>query len=78
MEDIMAGDDIQVSMSFWYAFQEILESTWWTRVWTLQESILAPRSTVYYGLWSMPFSNLVSAVDNYAQHLGSCCLYIKP
>ncbi|KAI1111531.1 heterokaryon incompatibility protein-domain-containing protein [Nemania sp. NC0429] len=48
------------------AFQSICypKNPWWTRTWTLQESILPPRACIQWGQLSMPWETLESAASN--------------
>ena len=51
----------------------ILESPWWSRVWTVQETVLPPSALVVYGHWSMPWDVLVRSVEVYIHHRNVCC-----
>ncbi|KAL2135714.1 hypothetical protein VTI74DRAFT_7231 [Chaetomium olivicolor] len=43
-------------------------AAWWSRIWVVQEVILAPRSLLFYGSLEMDFSDLVRAAEFIDEH----------
>lgn len=46
---------------------------WWSRIWVVQEIVVATQVTVLYGRVSAPWTMLTQAASNYANHIQSCC-----
>jgi hypothetical protein len=46
------------------AFRALVLNSWWSRIWTVQEVVLPPRSTVMWGPLSVPFEVLELAALN--------------
>ena len=46
------------------AFKGLVLNSWWSRIWTVQEVVLPPRSTVMWGPLSVPFEVLELAALN--------------
>ncbi|KAL7808824.1 HET domain-containing protein [Trichoderma aethiopicum] len=47
------------------ALKALLNVPWWSRIWTVQEAILPPKATVYWGPCSLPWTTLDSASDSF-------------
>ncbi|PTB78820.1 HET-domain-containing protein [Trichoderma longibrachiatum ATCC 18648] len=47
------------------ALKALLNVPWWSRIWTVQEAILLPKATVYWGPCSLPWTTLDSASDSF-------------
>lgn len=46
---------------------------WWTRVWVIQESALAPSLDIIHGTTTVPWTLVVDAAKNLARHSSDCC-----
>ncbi|KAH7310685.1 heterokaryon incompatibility protein-domain-containing protein [Stachybotrys elegans] len=56
------------------ALQPFIDSPWWTRVWTVQESTLPSAASLIYGPVSVDLSLLVNSFESLASHmLADCC-----
>lgn len=63
----------EASYKIFRALENMDTSLWWTRTWVVQELVLAPQATVYYGRFIAPWDMYVTAARNYDAHLGGCC-----
>lgn len=54
---------------------QFLSEGWWTRVWTLQEAVLATRMTYYCGSLTLSDENMLDLVRSYEAHfqIKACC-----
>ncbi|PSN64969.1 HET-domain-containing protein [Corynespora cassiicola Philippines] len=52
---------------------EFLAVPWWSRLWCVQEILLAPDALVVYGSYSVPWDTLRVANMNSRRHYLSCC-----
>ncbi|CAG9988039.1 unnamed protein product [Clonostachys byssicola] len=56
------------------ALRPFYKNPWWTRVWTVQESVLPPKACVHYGPTTLDFLFLLDAFATLAKHvLDDCC-----
>lgn len=55
------------------ALKHLIESQWWNRLWTAQETVLAPKATLIYGCEMQDWATLVDACDTFFRHETSCC-----
>ncbi|KAI0456681.1 heterokaryon incompatibility protein-domain-containing protein [Xylaria acuta] len=55
------------------ALLEIFERSWWSRMWVVQEIVLAREVTVMYGQISAPWEIFASAGLTIERHRTSCC-----
>jgi hypothetical protein len=52
----------------------LAQSSWWERIWTVQEIVLLPAATVYWGSISMPWEILHDAAKFLDRHIfANCC-----
>jgi hypothetical protein len=58
---------IQVLSSF-------IGSSWFTRIWVVQEAILPPKATCLYGPMTFPLDLIMDAADKFTIHTSSCCI----
>ncbi|TVY82063.1 Heterokaryon incompatibility protein 6 OR allele [Lachnellula suecica] len=58
----------------WSGLDKIAHSTWWCRVWTLQEVVLPPEAIVLYGPWRTHWETLTTWRNNFKAHRWKCCL----
>ncbi|KAK3983898.1 heterokaryon incompatibility protein-domain-containing protein [Cladorrhinum sp. PSN332] len=63
--------------------QAIMEQKWWTRIWVIQETVVATKARVYYDRISAPWSMLTQAADTHNKGLlatdsDSVYPYIQP
>ncbi|CAI6335426.1 unnamed protein product [Periconia digitata] len=54
--------------------QRLISSPWWRRIWVVQETVLARKATVQYGILSAPWTMLAKAATRWAQDQHSLCL----
>ncbi|EHK42151.1 hypothetical protein TRIATDRAFT_29129 [Trichoderma atroviride IMI 206040] len=47
------------------AFKTLFHLPWWSRIWTVQEAILPPLATLYWGPCQIPRSTLAKAADSF-------------
>lgn len=57
----------------WNSFVETLQSSWWSRVWCVQEALLPPDATTIFGHWRIPSQTLQMAALNHRKHIRTCC-----
>ncbi|TPX11799.1 uncharacterized protein E0L32_007536 [Thyridium curvatum] len=61
----------------WMDFEPISTSAWWTRAWTVQETILPTRAVLMYGQSTLTWNDLAEFTFNRARHInnysGECC-----
>jgi hypothetical protein len=57
----------------WNSFLEPVRSSWWSRVWCVQEALLPPDATVVFGHWRIPSQTIQIAALNHRQHMRTCC-----
>ena len=55
------------------AVSDLLDKPWWTRVWTLQEAVLAKTLTFLCGPHRLSFEGLVNVSENFFRHNHGCC-----
>jgi len=63
-------------LALWESFLLISKSTWWTRAWTVQETVLPKNSIVLYGNWKTTFETITRARRRRNMHIDStskCC-----
>ncbi|KAM3424160.1 hypothetical protein BST61_g11297 [Cercospora zeina] len=58
----------------WQALQQLLKLAWWSRIWVLQEAILARKATMILGSTSVPSELIHHFCRSYQKHLpaGAC------
>jgi hypothetical protein len=70
------GTELQVHRSWSgvvHAVNTLKKCPWWTRIWVLQEVVLARKATVIYNSVSAPWNMLIDAVNNAWLHDQFCC-----
>ncbi|CAO2658363.1 Nn.00g060860.m01.CDS01 [Neocucurbitaria sp. VM-36] len=56
------------------ALDKLMESSWWRRIWTVQEVILPPNVTIMIGLLQFSWTVLAAAARNFSKHyILRCC-----
>lgn len=55
------------------ALRAFMNRSWWTRRWTVQEAVLPPFSTIYWGEFRYSLDDLVLAADRLYTHSITCC-----
>jgi Heterokaryon incompatibility protein (HET) len=55
------------------ALGQIMRKDWWTRIWVVQEAVLAPQATIIYGRFKCPWEIFASAARCFRQHRLTCC-----
>jgi len=53
--------------------RRMMDQSWWGRQWVIQETVLAPKVTVYYGRYVVPWEMLTVAAKKYQVHRQTCC-----
>lgn len=54
-------------------FEEIVDASWWTRIWVVQETVIAEKVYVKYGLYRIQWDLLVRAAKNIEKHRQQRC-----
>jgi Heterokaryon incompatibility protein (HET) len=54
-----------------YALENILQRSWWKRIWTAQEAFLPNNSVIHVGPYSMPYQTFLEASDVWGDHIRS-------
>lgn len=68
------GGFAQLTMDHIRALGELMDLAWWSRIWTFQEAVLPPSTTVLCGSLQLPWSTLSTAADNFNHHdRNECC-----
>ncbi|EPE25147.1 hypothetical protein GLAREA_11728 [Glarea lozoyensis ATCC 20868] len=52
---------------------KIMETPWWNRQWVIQETVLPPSVSVYYGRYKASWEMFSVAAKNYKVHRQGCC-----
>ena len=52
---------------------QIMRQDWWTRIWVVQEAVLAPQATIIYGRFRCPWEIFASAARWFRLHRLTCC-----
>jgi len=55
------------------AISSMMQSPWWSRIWVIQELVLAPQASIFYGHLTAPWSMVANAAENYERHRSTCC-----
>ncbi|KAJ4376360.1 hypothetical protein N0V83_001643 [Neocucurbitaria cava] len=71
------GDEQLRLMAELRALDKLMRSTWWRRIWTVQEAILPPKVMVMVGWLQVPWATLVAAARSVPKHGLECCLGVK-
>jgi len=50
---------------------------WWSRIWAVQETVLARRATVIYHNFTFPWKSLIKAVHSSKEHDFACCRSLR-
>jgi hypothetical protein len=56
------------------AMDTLGSNSWWTRIWVVQETVLARKATVVYRHITAPWGILTEAAENSVQHDNFCCV----
>ena len=72
-----SGDSAQLSSYPWTslvkALQNFLDAEWWTRVWTIQESVVGKAPTFFYSDAAANWEMILEAVGSLQAHVSDCC-----
>lgn len=55
------------------ALKTFISVPWWTRIWTLQEAVLAQNATIIFNSITAPWPMVAQAVGFLRTHVSSCC-----
>ncbi|KAH8621503.1 hypothetical protein IG631_23823 [Alternaria alternata] len=55
------------------AFITVIESPWWSRMWTVQEAILPKKGLLTHDTWSTSLQTITDCGMNYLHHWTGCC-----
>ncbi|KAL6879278.1 HET domain-containing protein [Trichoderma novae-zelandiae] len=58
-------DNEQKRLAASAALKSVLGVSWWNRIWTVQEAILPPKATIYWGPCALPWTTLDRASDSF-------------
>ncbi|OAL56943.1 hypothetical protein IQ07DRAFT_23029 [Pyrenochaeta sp. DS3sAY3a] len=59
------------------ALDKLMNTSWWHRVWTIQEAILPPKATVIVGWLQFPWNTLAAAAYNFFRHHALECCFVR-
>jgi hypothetical protein len=69
--------DFERSATFeniWERHFKLIDSSWWSRMWTVQEAVLPPKAVVMYDTWSMLFEDFLGhCYKDLETHQMGCC-----
>jgi hypothetical protein len=57
------------------AFIAVIDSPWWTRMWTVQEAILPKKGLLVYDIWSTTLQTITDCGANCYHHYADCCVH---
>ncbi|KAM7196642.1 HET domain containing protein [Rhypophila sp. PSN 637] len=60
-------------LSLWEFFIAAITEPWWSRLWCVQEVMLAPDAVMVYGRWRLPWSLVETCSKNHRRHRDGCC-----
>jgi hypothetical protein len=61
-----------------YSLENILNRSWWTRIWTVQEAFLPEKASICIGPYSRPFKTFLKGAEANDKHFQDfCCTAIK-
>lgn len=55
------------------AFAALMKSTWWERLWVVQETVLPTEALLVFGSISANWETIIKAVQSIRMHRRSCC-----
>lgn len=55
------------------AISGLMKRPWWQRGWVIQEVVVPPQATVYYGRFVAPWDMFAHAARNFEEHRRVCC-----
>ena len=55
------------------AFCNVVQSPWWSRLWTVQEAILPHEAVLFFGIQAYKWTCFVQATANCRKHWWGCC-----
>ncbi|RYN18332.1 hypothetical protein AA0113_g9745 [Alternaria arborescens] len=55
------------------AFIAVIESPWWSRMWTVQEALLPKKGLLTHDTWSTSLQTIAECGINYFHHWTGCC-----
>lgn len=58
---------------FFQLFGLISKSSWWTRLWVVQEAVLPPEAVIVYGWISIPWDLFMKVGSKSLNHFEGCC-----
>lgn len=59
------------------AVEKMMDLPWWNRIWTFQEAVLPPKTTVVCGSIYIAWTVFENAAVNLASHNKSCCRFLE-
>ncbi|KAF2195633.1 hypothetical protein K469DRAFT_699217 [Zopfia rhizophila CBS 207.26] len=62
------------SARVWAGLERLMSRPWWSRIWVVQETVLARNATVQYGMLSAPWTMFANAAAHYEQERHKLCL----
>lgn len=72
-EDTLVFENNTTFDGLWKRHLKVSKSPWWTRMWTVQETLLPPVALFMYDTWSMPLQELLDFGESFATHSAECC-----
>ena len=71
--DVPFGFEERHFQQAWQGFCSVWNSSWWTRLWCVQEALLSREALVMLGRWSIGWEKFNIALQNTHRHQLSCC-----
>ncbi|KAF2259443.1 hypothetical protein CC78DRAFT_562621 [Lojkania enalia] len=66
--------ELSRSSRVWAGLERLMSRQWWSRIWVIQETVLAQKATVHFGMLSAPWRMFVDAAAHYVQERHNLCL----
>lgn len=77
-DEYLLKGDAKESFKTFKAIQRIMQEPWWGRTWTVQDFILAKKSTFHCGSHNFNGATLSQCVSHHARHDPECCALDLP
>jgi len=72
-QDVCIHDGARNFAMAWNAFIAVPRSSWWTRMWTVQEAILPRTGLVFFDTWTTSLQTITNSGQNYQKHVWARC-----
>jgi hypothetical protein len=65
------------SSRVWAGLERLMNRPWWSRIWVIQETVLAQKATVHFGMLSAPWTMFAGAAAHFDQERHRLCLELS-